>query len=226
MMSLEAELAKIRTSIAQTAPGLWAENARQIGALIAANAASGALGVGEVAPEFSLPATTGQVVSSDVLLARGPAVVVFFRGGWCPFCVAAMVAFDRVRSRLEHLGAALVGIAPGSEDQAAETARRLRLGFPLLADRELRAARLFGLAHDLLPDLAEALERAGVDRSCLVGAWGTKLPIPATYVIRRDGAVAWAFVDPDFTRRAEPEYVAAAVERLTAEDVSTVSVAR
>jgi len=146
MMSLEAELAKIRTSIAQTAPGLWAENARQIGALIAANAASGALGVGEVAPEFSLPATTGQVVSSDVLLARGPAVVVFFRGGWCPFCVAAMVAFDRVRSRLERLGAALVGVS----EAALETDAVANRVFESVSELARQAAGLEGEIESFL----------------------------------------------------------------------------
>ncbi len=211
---LKIELAAIRAEVVSLEPVLWGRYLRQIGQLIAADTVGGALRAGEMAPDFSLPATTDGVVSLDSLLARGPAVVAFFRGGWCPFCRAALKALDSIQPDLARRGAALVGIAPEPEDRAIELTTQLALRFPLLIDRELHAARLYGIAHDLRPDLAEALERAGVDRSCLVGAWGVKLPLPAAYVIGRDGIVAWAFVDPDFTRRAEPRDVLAAVERL------------
>ena len=225
-MSLESRLASLRAEIARRTPDHWSRNQRQIAELAASGVADSALRAGEPAPDFSLAATTGEIVSLDSLLAGGPAVVSFFRGGWCRFCQAGLTALDEIRSRLAGRGVALAGIGPEPQGRAADLALRLALGFPLLSDHELAVARLFGITHDLRPDVADALEQAGVDRSCLVGAWGPRLPLPATYVIGRDGVVAWAFVDPDFTRRAEPLEVLAAAKRLKAENPARLNAAR
>lgn len=171
---------------------------------------------GERAPDFSLSAAGGGTVSLQALLRAGPAVVVFYRGGWCPYCDLALRALDAIVEPLRAFGASMVAIAPQRIEEQRETRDKHGLGYPLLADAGNRVARLFRLAYPM-PDRLVALYRSlGIDLAATNASTGWELPLPATYVVARDGIVADAFVDLDYTRRAEPAAILAAARRLAA----------
>lgn len=176
--------------------------------------AEACLQVGETAPDFQLPDTDGRIVSLEASLRSGPVVVTFYRGGWCPYCNLALRALHQAMARLTAERATLLAITPQLAEGVRETRERLGLDFPMLADPGNRTARLFGLVFRLPSDLIALYRRLGVDIAAANGSAEWELPLPASYVIAPDGAVAYAMVDVDYTHRAEPDDIVSALQRL------------
>ena len=174
------------------------------------------LGVGETLPDFALPDAAGRVVTSDELLDRAPLVLAFFRGGWCPYCDRTLKVLEAARSVIEATGAVLVGVAPVTPAELARIAAEKGLSFPLLSDTDGALSRLCGLLYAMTPaQVAYYGGRRGIDVAARSAGVGWAVPVPATYVVARDGTVAYAFADPDWARRAEPDELATAANRLT-----------
>jgi peroxiredoxin len=166
--------------------------------------AANILPVGAKAPAFELPDHNGKLVSSSDLLAKGRLVLCFIRGRWCPFCVGQMEAMNLALSQIEQAGATLVAISPQTVRQSFFMHDQHRLRFPLLSDAGNRIARQFGLTYRV-PPLQEAVyRRAFVNLPFTNGDESWELPIPATYIINRDGTVILASANEDYTERLEP----------------------
>ena len=176
--------------------------------------AQSCLQVGEMAPDFELPDTDGKLVSLEAALRHGPVIVTFYRGGWCPYCNLALRALHQTLARFRQEQATLLSITPQLAEGVRETREHLGLDFPMLSDRGNRVARLFGLAYRLPGDLIALYRRLGVDIGGANGMAEWELPLPATYVIAPDGAVAYAMIDIDYTHRAEPDEILAALRRV------------
>lgn len=182
---------------------------------VAASGVAGeALRVGEVAPDVELPDAAGRLVATEPLLATGPVVVSFYRGGWCPYCNLALRALQDSLAAIHAAGAELIAITPERPERMRETASRNGVTFATLYDDGNRAARLFGLLHEVPDELAGIFRGFGLDLAAINGAAGWTLPLPATYVINPDAVAVWAFVDPDPARRAEPADIVAALHAL------------
>lgn len=175
-----------------------------------------ALRAGDMAPDFALPDQSGRVVSLRELLARGPVVLTFFRGGWCPFCTIALRALAQIRSELLRQGAEMVAISPQTTANAMETAERNGLAFPILADHGNAVARRYGLVWELGPEMQAIYQRLGHPLPRINGTSEWTLPVPAGFVVGRDGKVAYAHVDTRITRRLDPTAALAAVRELEA----------
>jgi peroxiredoxin len=219
-LTLNDELQAIRAvSKASLDPADWAGLAATIEQLRMLQIAEHSLGVGETLPDFVLPDAAGRVVTSDELLDRAPLVLVFFRGGWCPFCDRTLRALETARPSLEATGATLVGIAPCTPGELARVAAEKGLGFPLLSDTGGALARLCGLLYAMTPaQVAFYGGRWGIDVAALNAGAGWAVPVPAAYVVARDGTVVYAFADPDWGRRAEPRDLAVAAGRVGGRD--------
>ena len=163
-----------------------------------------ALGVGAALPDLTLPDARGASVGLKALNAAGPLVIVFYRGGWCPYCNLELREWQRLLPELQRLGATLVAISPQTPDNSLSTAQKNELAFAVLSDSALDAARAFGVAFTLAPELVELYGRVGNDLPALNGNGQWVLPVPATYVIDRDGRVQYAHVQADYRERAEP----------------------
>jgi peroxiredoxin len=210
--TLREILAERRERIAQYVPAeTLAVHARVVASLREQRLAAKSLAVGSRVPEFSLPDHNGHRVSSAELLHRGPLVVCFFRGRWDPFCCGQMEAMNRVLPEIERAGASLVAISPQTVKQSFFMADQHGLRFPLLSDDGNQVARQFGLAYRV-PDEQQAIyRRAFINLPLTNGDESWELPIPAAYVIDRDGTVQFAYANEDYAERAEP---GAIVERL------------
>ncbi|MFI6517815.1 peroxiredoxin-like family protein [Spirillospora sp. NPDC050679] len=174
-----------------------------------------ALTVGDRAPSFTLPAATGQAVVLEELLARGPVVLIFYRGAWCPYCNIALRSLQRHHKDITARGARLVAVSPQIPDESLSLAEKHDLAFDVLSDQGCDTAKQYGLAFDLPDDLAAVYQRLGIDLHRANAGNARTLPLPATYVIDRHGTIRWAFVTTDYTTRAEPADILTALDALT-----------
>lgn len=173
--------------------------------------ASNALKVGDTAPDFLLPDWEGRLVSSAWMREKGPLVLSFYRGGWCPFCTSELQALQAARSAFDEAGATVVVISPDTMHFPRDLRREKGLDLTLLSDVDYGVAISYGLLFPVPEDVRTHYLERGVDIGARHGSPVTMLPVPATYVVRSDGRIASAFVDVDFTRRQEPEEILAAV---------------
>jgi peroxiredoxin len=174
--------------------------------LIASGAAERALKADERAPEFTLKDANGDDVSSRNLLAKGPLVVTFYRGVWCPYCNMDLQALQEALRTVRERGGRLVAISPQTQSNSRKSLRDNNLTFPILSDPGNEVAARFGLRFEM-PDYLIALYRGTFnnDLSRINGDSSWTLPMPARYVIGTDGVIAYAEVNPDYTHRPDPE---------------------
>ncbi|MDE1995182.1 MAG: AhpC/TSA family protein [Rhizobiaceae bacterium] len=173
--------------------------------LIATGQAGRALKAGDTAPDFTLPDPDGKAVSSRQLLAKGPLVVTFYRGVWCPYCNLDLQALEETRSEIEARGASLVAISMQTAPNSRKSERDNNLGFPILTDFKGELAEKFGLRWQLSEEMVNFYKNmASIDLSKVNGEESWTLPMPARYVIGRDGVIAYAEVNPDYTKRPDP----------------------
>jgi peroxiredoxin len=167
-----------------------------------------------VAPAFALPDQTGRLVRSQTLLARGPLVVSFYRGTWCPYCNAEIAALNATYERFRAAGAEVVAISPQSAASAQPYLAEHPSAFPILVDADARVAELFGLAFTLPTYLSDVYKAVFKNDLAIVNAANTwRLPIPARFIIGTDGTIIDAQADPDYRFRPDPEATLALVER-------------
>ncbi|MBX9399221.1 AhpC/TSA family protein [Streptomyces sp. TRM72054] len=214
-MTLNAELRAFYEARQQQIPAEIREIMRRAGQELAdSGQADRALTVGAQAPRFTLPTATGQTLALDDLLADGPVVLTFYRGAWCPYCNIALRALQQHHDAITAHGARLVAISPQIPDESLTLAEKHDLAFDVLSDIGSDTAKQYGLAFDLPDDLAAVYDRLGFDLQRVNDGHPRTLPLPATYVIDRDGVIRWAFVNADYTTRAEPADILAALDSL------------
>jgi peroxiredoxin len=188
----------------QAPPEVLAGLGAEIKKLAESGIARQALQVGARAPDFTLPDAHGKPVTLSALLAKGPAVVTFYRGGWCPFCDLQLRAYQGVLGAIHDLGAELVAISPQTPDYALSDVEKKQLTFPVLTDTGNRVAREFKLVFTLSDALRKLQTHFGSVLPKFNGDDSWELPMPGTFVLDRQGVVKLASVDPNWMVRVEP----------------------
>jgi peroxiredoxin len=206
--SLREIFAERRQLIAKyVPPETQAIHAQAVAELKQRHLAANILPAGAKAPAFDLQDHDGKVVSSSDLLAKGKLVLCFIRGRWCPFCVGQMEAMNFVLPQIEHAEAALVAISPQTVKQSFFMHDQHKLRFPLLSDAGNKVARQFGLTYRVSEPQEAVYRRAFVNLPFTNGDDSWELPIPATYILDRDGTVVYASANEDYTERPEPSEI-------------------
>jgi peroxiredoxin len=168
-------------------------------------AAGQALQPGDSAPDFILPHVDGRSVRLYTELERGPVVLVFYRGDWCPYCKIHLRGFQNSLADFKAAGAQVMVISPQLPDRSMITREQGGLAFPVLSDVGLHTARAFGVAFELPKALLRLYAELDISLETANGVDGARqLPMPATFVIRPDRTIAYAQVEADYTRRSEP----------------------
>jgi peroxiredoxin len=212
-MSLKQELAEYRAGWFKRVPAERQAIMERHIAGLRAGLAKTALQVGDRAPSIVLRDAKGETVDVSALLKKGPVIVAFYRGGWCPYCSLELRAFQRVLADIEAASASLVAISPEKPDDTLSTAEKNTLSFEVLTDVGQKVGRSFGLVYEFSEELKSAYNGFGLDipvRNGVTDEWA--LPISATYVIDRDGIIIYAYTDPDYRDRADPDDVLAALK--------------
>ena len=169
--------------------------------------------VGDGAPSFSLKDPDGKVVSSPELLAKGPLVVSFYRGVWCPYCNLELQALQGALGDIERFGANLIAISPQTAPNSRKSMRDNKVTFPILSDPKSEVAAAFGLKFKLPDYLVELYTKLKNDLPNFNDDPSWTLPMPARYVIAQDGVIAYAEVNPDYRHRPEPEDMFPAIKK-------------
>ncbi len=173
-----------------------------------------ALKVGDKAPDFTLPDATGNDVPLSALLAEGPVVLTWYRGGWCPYCNIQLRAMQAVLADIQAKGATLAALSPETPDNSLDTKQKSDLAFHVLSDAGNEVAKDYGVVYTLPKGVQEAFD-GRIDLAAYNGDQSMELPLAATYVIASDGTVAYAFIDKDYRKRAEPSAILDALEDLS-----------
>jgi peroxiredoxin len=184
--------------------------------LIASGLASRAKKAGDVAPSFSLRDGDGNVVSSAELLKKGPLVVSFYRGVWCPYCNMELQALEAAKPLFDKYGASLLAISPQTAPNSRKSVRQNKLTFPILSDVKGKVGAAFGLRFELPDYLVELYKSLKNDLPAFNDDPSWTLPMPGRYVIGQDGTILYSEVNPDYTRRPEPEDMVAVLQRAAA----------
>ncbi|WP_033310080.1 peroxiredoxin-like family protein [Streptomyces iakyrus] len=215
MTTLSTELRTFYAARQQQIPAEIREIMQRAGQELAdSGQADRALTVGDKAPHFSLPSANGQTLFLDALLAEGPVVLTFYRGAWCPYCNIALRSLQQHHEAITARGARLVAVSPQIPDESLTLTEKHDLAFDVLSDIGSDTAKQYGLAFDLPDDLAAVYDKLGFDLQRVNDGHPRTLPLPATYVIDRDGVIRWAFVNTDYATRAEPADILAALDAL------------
>jgi peroxiredoxin len=172
----------------------------------------GTVRVGDTVPSFTLRNAVGDRVSLDDLVATGPAVLVFYRGGWCPYCNLALRTYQReLLPQLGASGATLAAISPQTPDQSLSTAEKAALSFEVLSDSGSRLARRIGIAFEEAEEVLGAQRRLGLDLAQVNEEGSTELPMPTVLIVDPDRTVRFVDVHPDYTNRTEVADIVAAL---------------
>jgi peroxiredoxin len=174
---------------------------RFVGRLSRHGAGAAAPQPGEAMPPFTLPDENGTLVSLAGLLKPGPAVVTFHRGHWCPYCRISMNTLAQAQLQIERRGARMVAIVPETAPFAKEMKTRSEVRFPILSDIDNAYAMSLNLAVWIGGEMQEMMTALGRSLPDYHGNDSWMLPIPATYVVGRDGRIKARFVDPDYRKR-------------------------
>lgn len=198
-------LAERKESIAKYVPAeTQAVHARAVTELKQKQLAANILPVGSRIPNFQLEDQDGKNVSSADLLAKGPLVLCFIRGRWCPFCVAQMEAMNAILPEIEEAGATLVAISPQTVKQSFFMRDQHKLRFSLLSDIGNHLAGQFGLTYPVPVEQKTLYQRSFVNLPLVNGDSSWELPIPTTYIVDTGGRVLFASANEDYSERPEP----------------------
>jgi peroxiredoxin len=170
---------------------------------------------GDKAPNFTLANPLGEHVTLYDELAKGPVILTFYRGGWCPFCNIQLRAYQQILSETQKYGGQLIAISPQSPDNSLSQQEKEELTFQMLSDPNGRVADRYNILFEL-PDFLQNTFKNILKRDLAefnkTDRW--ILPVPATYIIDKEGIIRFAHVDPDFMKRLESQEIIEQLKKL------------
>ena len=170
--------------------------------------------IGHSVADAALRDEQGEPASLAGALGGKPTVIVFYRGGWCPFCNLELQALQSRLQEIRSLGATLIGISPETPNNSLTTAEKHQLDFDVLSDLGNKTARDYGLIFTVYEEMRPLYLKWELDVPAVNGDNSWELPVPATYLIDKDRVVRAAHVDKDYTKRMEPDLILAELRKL------------
>ena len=219
METMATDLRSQITMLEQTLPPLHPEKAELLQRAALELSLSGITGrvlkAGDQAPDFTLPNPVGTPVTLAKALERGPAVVTFYRGMWCPYCSLQLKAYQQILPEIHRLGASLIAISPQSPDKSQATLLKNFLQYEVLSDLGNVVARQFGLVYQVPEWVRELYLSFGTDLPAFNGDDSWELPIPGTFLVGQERRIALAYADTDARNRLEPKAILEALATLS-----------
>ena len=175
-----------------------------------------AIKVGEKAPLFELPNPNSKLIALHTLLEKGSVVITFYRGDWCPYCNLQLSALQARLDDIQALGATLVAISPQVPDGSMTKSEISQMEFTVLSDQDAKVAAQYGVAWEVPEFLMEHMRvDRNLDLEKINNGNSNILPIPATFILGKDGLVKWSYVNVDYRTRSEPDEIIEALKKLS-----------
>ena len=185
-------------------------------ALIATGIEQQVLKQGQEFPSFELPNATGQTIRLDDQLKNGPVVITFYRGGWCPYCNLELKELQNHLDEIKAQGAQLIAISPQTPDASLDTQEKNNLQFEVLSDAKNQVARQIGLVFQLPDEIVSIYKGLGIDVEQSNGETSHELPLPATFIVDRQGVIQFVEAEGDYSKRTEPAAIVEELKKLSA----------
>jgi len=213
---LDQELKKIMDDFSQSAPDEVKEIiGKGISTLSESDLIANAIKEGQKAPDFVLANHLGEKVSLSNLLQTGPVVLTWYRGGWCPFCNMQLQYMQRSLPAFQELNATLIALTPEKPDGSLSVKEKNELEFEVLSDFNNDVAKSYGIVFKLEDEVSDLYKNSfGLDLEKYNETDSDELPVPATYVIGKNGIVEYAYLNADYTQRAEPQEIIEVLKQL------------
>lgn len=168
---------------------------------VAQNSPKG-LQVNEKAPVFSVKDQSGKMISLQDQLKKGPVVLVFYRGQWCPYCNKQLKRLEDSLTLINDKGATLIAVTPEKPENISKTIEKTKASYSVLFDEGLKIMKRYDVAFAVDSNTVEKYKNFGIDLKEANGSNGANLPVPAVYVINREGVIVYRHFDPDYKQRA------------------------
>ncbi|NVO33407.1 peroxiredoxin-like family protein [Hymenobacter lapidiphilus] len=169
------------------------------------------LAVGSVAPPFKGKDAAGKTIELKQLLKKGPVVLYFYRGQWCPYCNKQLSQLQDSLQLLTAKGAQVVVVTPEIQENIGKTVEKTKAAFPIVQDQGFVIMKAYNTAFTVDPATALKYKGFGVDLQKANASSDDVLPVPATYVIGRDGRIKFTYFNPDYKQRVSVRRIAAAL---------------
>jgi peroxiredoxin len=163
------------------------------------------LKVGAAVPDSGVRTLDGDEISLKKLVEGKPTVLVFYRGGWCPYCVRHLSALQEVEKDIEENGWQMIAVSPDKPSKLAATLDDKDLGYALISDSSMSAARDFGIAFQVDEETVEKYKGYGIDLVESSGESHKQLPVPSVFLINKEGKIQYVYTNPDYKKRLSAE---------------------
>jgi peroxiredoxin len=203
-MSLNAEMKAMRDNVVATTPVEVHSTLFQIIEDLQTSGIASGLTVGSAARDFVLTDALGAQIRLSDEWKKGPVILQFYRGSWCPYCNMQLLAYQKILPEIHRLGAQLIAVSPQSPDNTLSQKEKLELSFHVVSDTRGIVASKYNLLFDVPQYLKDLFLQFPLDLAEYNATDAWILPVPATFMIDEDGIVRYAYVNPDFTVRLEP----------------------
>lgn len=177
------------------------------------------LKVGDTIPDFALPNHNGELIEIQKLLKRGAVVISFYRGTWCPFCNVELKALEQALPAISMLGGTVVTISPQTFVKSPRSIEEKKSYFEMLIDKRNQVARQFGIVFNIPKKSRSYYRNIGIYLPKYNGDESFELPIPATFIVNRDGKINYAYIEPDHTQRLDPVEIITIIRQMNNGDV-------
>jgi peroxiredoxin len=155
------------------------------------------------APEFKLKDQNGKEITLKDLRKKGPVVIVFYRGYWCPYCSKELQKLEDSLQFIKDKGAVLVAITPEKQEGVAQTVEKTKASYSILTDEDMKMMKAYNVIYQVDDKLVSRYKMANIDLAANNGqkADAVFLPVPAVYIVNKDGEIAYRFFEPDYRKR-------------------------
>ena len=160
------------------------------------------LAAGDKAPQIVAVDNAGKKVNLKHLLKEHEVVLIFYRGQWCPYCNKELSRVNDSLSMITARGAVVITVTPETAENIALTVQKTKAGFPIIEDHNLAIMKNYKVNFTLDDATTEKYKGYGIDLTLANGSNGNNLPVPATYIIGKDGKIKYAFFNPDYRQRS------------------------
>ena len=165
------------------------------------------LKVGDNAPAFTAKDQDGNSISLKKALEKGPVVMPFYRGQWCPYCNKELSHFTDSASMIKAKGAMILAVTPETQENVKKTIEKTKASFPVLEDEGMAIMKSYKVNFAVDEKTVEKYKGYGIDFDKANGSNGANLPVPATYIIGTDGKIKYAFFNTDYRKRTSVQEI-------------------